>query len=48
MADACADAACEPEARGSYLQDSQEYLAVLRRVLRLVPSGFGGGTLGRR
>ena len=41
MANACANAACEPEARGSYLQDSQEHLTVLRCVLSLVPFGFG-------
>ena len=41
VADACPNSACEPEARGSYLQHCQEHLAVLRSVSGLMPFGFG-------
>ena len=41
MTDACANTACEPKARGRYLQHCKEYFAVLRRILGPVPFGFG-------
>ena len=41
VADAGADAACEPEARGSDLQQRDEHFTMLSRILSLVPSGSG-------
>ena len=41
MADACTNAACEPEARSDDLQKRKEYFAILRCVLSSMPLGFG-------